>query len=162
ILEPTSTGRSPFRAWVREPPRTTAAPDDNGGRRRRVERTATMPAQPLPPHPPLITLMGVSRSRKTPLGAALARRPPPPFPPAANIAKLSAGVPLDDHDRMRWLRAIGNWLAEHSETGGVMSCSALKHSYRDVLRAAAPSVTFLHLAGDPEVIIRRVTGRVGH
>src|SRR5207253_2282610 len=67
------------------------------------------------------------------------------FHPPANIAKMSAGIPLDDTDREPWLRAIGAWLAEHDAGGGVASCSALKRSYRDALRAAAPRTRFVHL-----------------
>ena len=97
-----------------------------------------------PPNPPLVVVMGVSGSGKSTVGAALAQRLGVPFAdaddfhPDANIAKMSDGVPLDDGDRAPWLRAIGSWLADHSATGGVASCSALKRSYRDVLSGAAP------------------------
>jgi gluconokinase len=117
--------------------------------------------------PPLLTVMGVSGSGKTTVGAALAQRLRVPFAdaddfhPPANVAKMSAGIPLDDADRLPWLRAIGSWQAEHAD-GGVISCSALRRSYRDVLRAAAPTQLFVHLAGTPEVIARRVAGRPGH
>ncbi|WP_130345811.1 gluconokinase [Herbihabitans rhizosphaerae] len=112
--------------------------------------------------------MGVSGSGKTTVGAALAQRLRVPyadaddFHPQANIDKMSAGVPLDDTDRVPWLRAIGDWLAEHAEAGGVVSCSALRRSYRDELRAAAPATRFVHLDGSPEVVRRRVAGRAGH
>ena len=56
------------------------------------------------------------------------------FHPPANIAKMTAGQALDDDDRHPWLEAIGEWLVAHGETGGVMSCSALKRKYRDQLR----------------------------
>jgi gluconokinase len=84
------------------------------------------------------------------------------FHPAANIAKMTAGVALDDTDRHPWLEAIGEWLSEHAEGGGVMSCSALKRKYRDQLRTHAPSVEFLHLHGSREVIARRQASRPGH
>ncbi|NMH97494.1 gluconokinase [Pseudonocardia sp. K10HN5] len=112
--------------------------------------------------------MGVSGSGKTTVGAALAQRLRVPFTdaddfhPAANIAKMSAGRPLDDADRMPWLRAVGAWLAGHAQTGGVLSCSALKRAYRDVLRGSAPTVAFVHLAGSPALVARRVAGRPGH
>jgi gluconokinase len=112
-------------------------------------------------------VMGVSGSGKSTVGAALAQRLRVPFAdaddfhPPANIAKMTAGHPLDDDDRRPWLESIGAWLAEHSE-GGVMSCSALKHVYRDVLREHCPSVEFLHLQGSPEVIGRRQASRPGH
>ena len=116
----------------------------------------------------LVTVMGVSGSGKTTVGAALAQRLRVPFVdaddlhPPANVAKMSAGIPLDDADRLPWLRTVGAWLAEHAARGGVTSCSALRRSYRDVLREAAPEQVFVHLAGDREVIARRVAGRPGH
>jgi gluconokinase len=115
----------------------------------------------------LVTVMGVSGSGKTTVGAALAQRLRVPFAdaddlhPPANVAKMSAGIPLDDADRLPWLRTVGAWLAEHA-AGGVTSCSALRRSYRDVLREAAPEQVFVHLASDREVIARRVAGRPGH
>lgn len=114
-----------------------------------------------------IVVMGVSGSGKSTVGAALAQRLRVPFAdaddfhPAANIAKMSAGHPLDDDDRRPWLETIGNWLAEHAD-GGVMSCSALKRTYRDQLRSHCPEVEFLHLAGTPDVIGRRQASRPGH
>lgn len=114
-----------------------------------------------------IVVMGVSGSGKSTVGAALAQRLRVPFAdaddfhPAANIAKMSAGHPLDDDDRYPWLERIGQWLAAHPE-GGVMSCSALKRAYRDQLRRHAPQTEFLHLYGTPEVIGRRQASRPGH
>ncbi|MBF4163852.1 gluconokinase [Nocardioides sp. CBS4Y-1] len=111
--------------------------------------------------------MGVSGSGKSVVGAALAGRLGVAFEdaddlhPRSNVEKMSRGVPLDDHDRMPWLETIGAWLAAHP-TGGVMSCSALKRSYRDVLRRQAPDTTFLHLDGEREVIARRQASRPGH
>ena len=107
-----------------------------------------------------IVVMGVSGSGKSTVGAALAQRLRVPFAdaddfhPPANIAKMTAGQPLDDDDRHPWLETIGRWLVEHAD-GGVMSCSALKRKYRDQLRTHDPEVTFLYLAGTPEVIGRR-------
>ncbi|GGL02209.1 gluconokinase [Sphaerisporangium melleum] len=117
---------------------------------------------------PLLVVMGVTGSGKTTVGQALADRLGLPFADAddfhspASVAKMTAGIPLDDDDRMPWLRAIGAWLADHAAGGAVVSCSALKRSYRDVLRAAAPPACFVHLAGDREVVRRRVAGRPGH
>ncbi|HEY0814657.1 MAG TPA: gluconokinase [Pseudonocardia sp.] len=127
-----------------------------------------MPVRPDPGRPPLLTVMGVSGSGKTTVGAALAQRLRVPFEdaddlhPAANVAKMSAGIPLDDRDRLPWLHTVGRWLADHSGTGGVLSCSALRRSYRDILREAAPRQLFVHLEGSPEVVARRVAGRPGH
>jgi gluconokinase len=120
------------------------------------------------PVPPLLTVMGVSGSGKTTVGAALAQRLRVPyadaddFHPPENVAKMSAGIPLDDSDRAPWLETIGAWLADHAASGGVTSCSALRRRYRDVLRTGAPDQLFVHLDGTREVIARRVAGRPGH
>lgn len=74
---------------------------------------------------------------------------------------MTAGVPLDDEDRHPWLELIGGWLAEHAD-GGVMSCSALKRTYRDQLRRHRPDVRFLHLSGPVGVVARRQASRPGH
>jgi gluconokinase len=118
--------------------------------------------------PPLVVVMGVSGSGKSTVGAALAQRLRVPFAdaddfhPPANIAKMTAGHALDDDDRRPWLEAVGAWLAEHDAVGGVMTCSALKRTYRDQLRAQAPRIEILHLHGTREVIARRQASRPGH
>lgn len=115
-----------------------------------------------------IVVMGVSGSGKSTVGAALAQRLRVPFAdaddfhPAANIEKMTAGVPLDDDDRYPWLETIGEWLALRCTDGGVMSCSALKRRYRDQFRRHCPDVMFLHLTGTPELIGRRQASRPGH
>jgi gluconokinase len=112
--------------------------------------------------------MGVSGSGKSTVGAALAQRLRVPFAdaddfhPPANIAKMTAGEALDDDDRHPWLESIGEWLTAHADTGGVMSCSALKRQYRDQLRHHAPTTEFVHLHGTREVIARRQASRPGH
>jgi gluconokinase len=117
--------------------------------------------------PPVLVVMGVSGSGKSTVGAAVAQRLRVPFAdaddfhPPANIAKMTAGQALDDDDRRPWLEAIGEWLAAHPD-GAVISCSALKRSYRDQLRAHAPDVAFLHLQGERDVIARRQASRPGH
>jgi gluconokinase len=114
-----------------------------------------------------IVVMGVSGSGKSTVGAALAQRLRTPFAdaddfhPPANIAKMTAGQPLDDNDRFPWLESIGEWLAQHSD-GGVMSCSALKRAYRDQLRRHCAEIEFLHLEGTLETIGRRQASRPGH
>lgn len=116
----------------------------------------------------LLVVMGVTGAGKSIVGAALAERLGVPFGDAddfhsaANIAKMSAGVPLDDDDRLPWLRAIGTWLAEHETTGAVASCSALKRAYRDALRAEAPGISFVHLDISRVVARERVGDRPGH
>jgi gluconokinase len=117
---------------------------------------------------PVVVVMGVSGSGKTTVGAALASRidvdyaDADDFHPPANIAKMSAGQPLDDADRGPWLAAIAAWMGEHRPAGAVVSCSALRRRYRDVLRSATPDAAFLHLDGSPEVVARRVAGRPAH
>lgn len=114
-----------------------------------------------------LVVMGVSGSGKSTVGAALAQRLRVPFAdaddlhPPENIAKMSAGQPLDDSDRYPWLEAVGGWLADHPD-GGVMGCSALKRKYRDQLRHHAPGLQFVFLEGDREVIERRQASRPGH
>lgn len=120
------------------------------------------------PDPPLLTVMGVSGSGKTTVGAALAQRLGVPyadaddFHPPENVAKMAAGIPLDDADREPWLRTIGAWLADHAASGGVTSCSALRRRYRDLLRESAPHQLFVHCAGSQELIASRVAGRPAH
>jgi gluconokinase len=117
---------------------------------------------------PLVVVMGVAGSGKTTVGAALAQKlcldyaDADAFHNKASVAKMAAGHPLDDDDRSPWLEAIGQWLSAHDQTGGVASCSALRRRYRDILRAAAPRVKFLHLDGDPQVVTQRVAERLNH
>ena len=115
----------------------------------------------------VLVVMGVSGSGKSTVGAAIAQRLRVPFAdaddfhPAANIAKMSAGQALDDSDRQPWLEAIGEWLAQHPD-GAVVSCSALKRTYRDQLRHHLNTIEFVHLHGSRDVIARRQASRPGH
>jgi gluconokinase len=117
---------------------------------------------------PVIVVMGVSGSGKSTVGGLLAERLGVPyaeaddFHPPANIAKMSAGHPLDDADRAPWLDAIAGWIAERGDRGGVVSCSALRRRYRDRLRRADPGLFFLHLDGPPELIASRLAARMEH
>ena len=119
---------------------------------------------------PCVVVMGVSGTGKSTVGRLLAARLHVPFAdaddlhPPANIAKMTAGVPLDDTDRLPWLESVGRLLRtrESAGTGVVVTCSALRRRYRDVLRAACPSVFFVHLTGDPRLLAERVGRRGGH
>jgi gluconokinase len=127
-----------------------------------------MAAEPQPD--PVLVVMGVSGSGKTTVGAMLAGRlgwayaDADDFHSAANIAKMHAGVPLDDADRMPWLASVGAWIDKRIAAGepAVVSCSALKRGYRDMLRAGRPGVRFVFLDGSRELIARRMAGRLGH
>lgn len=113
-----------------------------------------------------IVVMGVSGSGKSTVGAALAARLGVEFEdgddlhPPANIAKMSAGIPLTDEDRWPWLDAVGDWLA--ARPAGVVACSALRRVYRDRVRAHAPATYVVHLAGTQELIAARQAARPGH
>jgi gluconokinase len=117
---------------------------------------------------PVLVLMGVSGCGKSTVGALLAGRLGWDFEegddlhPAANVAKMAAGHPLDDEDRVPWLAKVAEWIVEHTDAGspGVITCSALKKSYRDVLRGE--QVVFVYLSGTREQIAQRLAARHGH
>lgn len=85
------------------------------------------------------------------------------FHPQANIDKMSAGIPLTDEDRWPWLRVINSWMIAQDSIrrDTVVSSSALKRAYRDVLRENVP-VCFIHLSGSEELIGERLKARRGH
>ncbi|AXG77052.1 gluconokinase [Streptomyces paludis] len=118
--------------------------------------------------PHVVVVMGVAGTGKTTVGPLLAEALGVPyaegddFHPPANIAKMSAGTPLEDADRWPWLDAIGAWAHGREALGGVASSSALKRVYRDRLRAGAPGIVFLHLTGDRSLVERRMSERKGH
>ena len=114
--------------------------------------------------------MGVAGSGKSTIGAALAKALDVPFVegddfhPPENVRRMALGIPLTDDDRAQWLRALAAQLREAKDggTGLVMSCSALKRAYRDVLRAAAPELAFVFLKGERSLVAKRLAGRRGH
>jgi len=114
--------------------------------------------------------MGVSGSGKSLIGAGLARALGVDFVEgdeyhsAENVERMSRGIPLTDEDRARWLRSLAARIREAKEAGSglVISCSALKRSYRDILRADAAELRFVYLKGERELIAQRLVGRRGH
>ena len=113
---------------------------------------------------PSIVVMGVAGCGKSTIGAALAESLGVEFidgdslHPAANVSKMAAGMPLDDVDRWPWLAAVRARLRSGSV---VVACSALRHSYRDLLRGA-DGVRFVHLVIDPATARRRISARSMH
>jgi gluconokinase len=115
-------------------------------------------------------IMGVSGCGKSTIGAALAESLALPFlegdefHPADNVAKMSAGFPLDDGDRAGWLQALAAEIgqARARDAGLVLSCSALKRRYRDLLRQADPDLRFVHLQGPAALIAERMGKRTEH
>lgn len=117
-----------------------------------------------------LVLMGVAGSGKTTLAGILQERLGRPyaeadeFHPQANIDKMAAGTPLDDDDRWPWLEKIRDWLTEQTRAGrpSVVTCSALKRVYRDVLREAEGRVRFVHLTAGEDLLADRMARRAGH
>ena len=117
-----------------------------------------------------IVVMGVSGSGKSTVAATLVDRlgwefaEGDEFHPPANVEKMRAGHPLDDEDRWPWLRSLAAWIGTQESAGrsAVVTCSALKRSYRDLLREGHPSVWFAHVTTDPGVIGERLEHRTGH
>jgi gluconokinase len=117
----------------------------------------------------VVILMGVSGSGKTTVGLALAESlqwqfvDADDYHPPENVAKMRAGIPLNDADRAPWLAIlrdlISGWLS--SKTNVVLACSALKQTYREELNTG-PEVRFIYLRGDKELIAERLSARPGH
>lgn len=121
-----------------------------------------------------LVIMGVSASGKTTVAERLAAITGFPyaeaddFHPAANKEKMASGHPLNDEDRWPWLRSLADWMKDHAEAGdsSIVTCSALKHSYRDVLREADGvhdgRVLFAELDAPASVLLERLNSRKGH
>lgn len=132
---------------------------------------STVPGKAAMVAPPRrVVVMGVSGCGKTTVGQLLAECLGGEFSdgdalhPEANIAKMRSGSPLDDADREPWLRQIGAVLGAAAEAAQtlVIGCSALRRSYRDLIRSAAPDTVFVHLHGDRELLEQRLRERPGH
>ncbi|MGE4408508.1 gluconokinase [Pseudomonas sp.] len=123
-------------------------------------------------HPSInaLVIMGVAGCGKSSVGHAIASRTGAAFiegdkfHPAANIAKMSAGIPLDDDDRAGWLARLGEELRKATRNGGraVLTCSALRHAYRRQLRQAVPGLGFVYLELTRETAGERVASRPDH
>ncbi len=117
---------------------------------------------------PVLVFMGVASTGKSTVAAMLSGRLGWAFEegddlhPEANVAKMAAGHALTDDDRWPWLDRIAEWIDERIAAGepGIVTCSALRRSYRDVLRRDA--VTFVHFAGERQLILDRMLRRQGH
>ncbi|AVO60714.1 gluconokinase [Pseudomonas sp. 22526] len=117
-----------------------------------------------------LVIMGVAGCGKSSVSEALCQRSGATaiegdtFHPAANIAKMSAGIPLNDDDRAGWLDSLCDELRRALAAGQrpVLTCSALKRKYRDRLRSATPGLGFVFLQLTPQVAADRVAHRPGH
>ena len=120
--------------------------------------------------PVIVVVMGVSGSGKTTVSALLAAALGCQFQegddlhPAENVEKMRGGTPLTDADRMPWLhriaKEIDSWRAQGES--GVLTCSALKRSYRDIIIRGRPDVTLVYLKGSYDIIRRRMAARREH
>lgn len=117
-----------------------------------------------------LVVMGVAGSGKSTIAAALSQQlgwacaEADEFHPQSNIDRMTQGIPLQDEDRWPWLQEIQNWMSAHAAAGEstVLTCSALKLSYRRLLSEAQGRVLFIHLDGGADLIGQRMQGREGH
>src|SRR6266516_3454361 len=116
----------------------------------------------------VVVMTGVAGSGKSAVGRLVAADFGWPFADgddlhsAENVAKMRSGRPLTDAERGPWLRQIARWIGEHSATGGVIACSALRRAYRDLLRDGHPDVRFACLVASREVLAARLADRPSH
>jgi gluconokinase len=118
----------------------------------------------------IAVMMGVSGSGKTTIARGVAEREGwrllegDVFHPPSNVAKMHAGMPLTDEDRWPWLRAIAHEIDAMRARGeqGVVACSALKRSYRDILIGDRTDVVLVYLQGSKALIAERIASRKGH
>ncbi|NUO59819.1 MAG: gluconokinase [Hamadaea sp.] len=117
-----------------------------------------------------VVVMGVSGCGKSTVARLIAERTGFLFADAddyhseENVDRMRRGVPLNDSDRIPWLNRLAWWLAHQDRLGvsTVLACSALRRSYRDILRSGAPDLAFVHLDGPMQVIQLRLAHRAGH
>ena len=117
-----------------------------------------------------VVVMGVCGSGKSTVGRLLADALGLPFlegdafHPPDNVARMAAGIALTDEDRQGWLRTLAERIcpARRDGSGVVLSCSALRRSYRDTLRSQTGGLAFVFLHGSPDLLARRMAGRSGH
>ncbi|GAA1166331.1 gluconokinase [Ornithinimicrobium humiphilum] len=126
------------------------------------------PLTDTPPGAPVhLVVMGVSGCGKSTVAQALRQRlgwelaEGDDFHPQANIDKMASGRPLMDEDRWPWLRILAGWTSERDERGEstILSCSALRRSYRDLLREGGAGTFFVHLHGDKGILLERMEER---
>lgn len=119
-------------------------------------------------NPPVIVVMGVSGCGKSTAGSALASAlgvefvEGDAFHPPENVARMAAGTPLTDADRAGWLRTLAAHIAQAAPRGVVVSCSALKRKYRDVLREGSAALRFVWLDLPRAELEARMARRTGH
>jgi ribose 5-phosphate isomerase A len=120
--------------------------------------------------PPILVIMGVSGAGKTTIAEELVARLGWPFQegdalhPEANVAKMHAGIPLTDADREPWLKAVAAWIdgQRAKKQPGIITCSALKRAYRDIIIGGRPEARLVYLRGSRELIAEHLAGRHGH
>jgi len=120
--------------------------------------------------PPILVIMGVSGAGKTTIAEELVARLGWPFQegdalhPESNVAKMHAGIPLNDADREPWLKAVAAWIdgQRAKKRPGIITCSALKRAYRDIIIGDRPEARLVYLRGSRELIAGHLAGRHGH